>query len=576
MKSLFVLFSILLCLESWAQRNHQGPSSLEGEFIKQSNIKMPVVYTNISGIYFNFLAPSNDVDETEDDLLGDVTGMTVNAGPIAYGSLERIKRVVNEEVSSGKDLQIEMASPESPFVLIESRKWDLGAGFELYSKLPMPIGLIGGSIAFLHGKNYYSVRHFSKRQEVRPRLQLPITAEDLQSWKVGDQLFYSTRGGAVFNVFLGLRPFITLGPEYIHSGSYRIKVQLLEKDLLEIEVVTTRTDSFGLEAVNLPLKLEFSKGKGHLNSLVYHFDLKSQNALKGIALLFHGRFDLTNQEMLNSDGRIKLSTRINHTYTSLSGKFGVPLVSSIGGGLGWSMSEGEIEQGFEVETKKYEVYSSTNVREYYTKGWLSSRKWFSENITSTVLRAVEGEGSVITSLYSWSLAKNNMNQRLLAKRLSKLAMIFGLPKLKQITFPAKRLGYMKADFSINFSGSDVLALLNTANVAVMGTIAQEALLNDFQQMGYRTFCRFREELDCLRRHSLLIKKKHKTLLTLVQELDSLYKDDEIKMVTAKLTNIIKHLFSSRYLTRAFADLRPGMMFELRLEGEKIKKHIIPL
>lgn len=576
MKNLLLLFTLIFAFPLWAQRTQPGHSSLEGEFIKQSNIKMPVVYTAISGLSFDLSIPADEVSQTEDDLFGDVTGMSVNAGPIAYGGFEKTKRIVSEEVSERNDLVIEQASPDSPFYLIESLKWDLGIGVEIYTTLPTPIGLIGGSVAFLKGKNYYSIRRFSGPKEARSKLLLPVSRENLKSWKVGDQLFYATRGGAVFNVFLGLKPFISLGPEYIHSGSYRIRSQLIEENLMEIEVTTTRTDSIGLEAVNLPVKFELSKGKGHLNALIYHFDLTNPGALKGMAHLYHGRFDLTNQQMLSSGGKIKLSTKINHTYTSLSGKAGIPFIWSMGGGLAWAKSEGEFEKDYDGESAKFEAFSSSDIREYYSKGILSSHKWFNETVSSTVLRNSNAENSVITSFYSWSLSKNNMNERLLQKRFQKLARIFGLPKLAEIKLPSKRMGYVKADFTINFSGADILNLLNTNNLEVMGKNAVDSLAKDFTKYGHKTFCRIRDYQDCFNRHVSVIKEKHETLVSLTNELDTHYKNDGIRKVTTKLTKIVKHLFSSRYLTRAYAEMRPELFFELRLEGEKIKKHVIRL
>ena len=119
MKKLLIILTSFVCLTAHSQ------SSLEGEFLKQSNIRMPVVYTAISGLSFDFSIQKDELDEAEDDLFGDITGLSVNAGPIAYGSLERVKRQVSEEVSERQDLVIEEATPGSPYLLIESRKWDL-------------------------------------------------------------------------------------------------------------------------------------------------------------------------------------------------------------------------------------------------------------------------------------------------------------------------------------------------------------------------------------------------------------------------------------------------------------------
>ncbi|HXH75652.1 MAG TPA: hypothetical protein VNJ08_11835 [Bacteriovoracaceae bacterium] len=575
MKNLLALFILLQSFSVLASESDEGPSSLEGEFFRQSRIHLPVQYTPIAGLSFDFSIPKDETDQTEDDLFGDITGLTVNFTPLVNASLEKIKRLVNQEQSSNS-LNIEAASDNTPYLLIENKKWDLGLGLEATTDLPSPLSVAGIGFSFLKGKNYYSIKNLKHKHEKRPALAMPTTWENLQNWRVGDQLFYATRGGIVLNVFLGFKPFVSIGPEYLHSGSYRIKAHLLAADLMEIEITTTKTDTIGIEAGSLPMKVEVSKGKGILDAMIYHFDLKNPGAPVAMENLLKGRLDLTNKEMLLVGGQIMLTTKIQHTYTSIYGKYGLPFIYTQGASNGLSYSEGNVEKTESGKTMKLEVFSTSSIKERFSGGIFSHKKWYNETLASTVLREATGDGSVITSYYSWSFSKDHMSSDSIAKKLNKLADIFGTEQLRELKFHNTKLGYLKLDFGINFSGSDVLFLLNTANLRMVEESALKNFERDFELKGLRAFCKIRTYNDCFNRHYTQIESKFEQLKEKVVSLDRAYREDDIKEVTKTLTKIINDLFKSKYLTRSFVKSRPGLLFELRLEGESIKKHTIKL
>jgi hypothetical protein len=576
MKKLFLLFILTLGLDAQGNDNHEGPSNLEDEFSTLSNIYLPINYAAINGISTDNILPEHEVDEIEDDLFGDFTGLTNNFSPIAYASWQKVTRLVSLQEGSLDSTNIEAAEDESAYLHIENKKWDLGLGLESSIDLPNPLGIAAARVAFLKGKNYYSIRTLKHKHEKRDALRLPTSQQNLKGWRVGDKILYATRGGVVLNLFLGLRPLLTLGPQYIHSGSYRIKAHLASLNVMEIEVTVTKTDSLGLEALSAPFKLDVSKGKGLLDSVVYQFDLNNSEASKAMAHLFDGRLDLTNQQMLLSSGQIQLSTKIQHSYTSFSGKYGFPLLHVIEGRLGQFESNGKIEKKDSSGIHELEVFSSASSREYFTRGILSHQRWYNETVASTVLRGTEQSGSVISSFYSWSFSKDKMNKKTLRKKLSKLAKVFNTQKLNAIQLPQKRMGYLKADFAINLSGGDILYLLNTANLRVMRENALANFEDDFRLYGHRAFCRLRTYNDCFNRHYLQIKSKYKDLKTTILSLNNSYRNNQINEVTKELTKVLKLLFKSKYLTNSFAQSRPELMFELRLEGENIKRHSIRL
>lgn len=562
MTKLLALLFILSIGSLWARDKRDGPSSLEGEFSKQANIKLPFVHATIDGLGLDFSFTREDTNQsTTDDLYSDFSGLTVNVGPIAYASRERSKWLINLEDTGRADGIIEPAAENSPYVFIENRRWDLAAGLEAYVSLPLPSSYLGASVAFLRGKNYYSVRRLTHRSEQRAALKLPFDREAVASWRVGDQIIYNTRGGMIYNVFVGMRPFLSIGPEYIHSGSYRLRAHLVAEQLMEIEVLTTSTQSIGLEAVSAAFKMEFSKGRGHMNSLVYRFDLTDPASYKAMATLFHGRLDLTNRQLEVSAGTITVSTSMQHAFSSFSGKFGIPFILILGGSRGTQTSQGTIERTDQGGAHRYQVYNAASVIDTYTTGMLSTKRSYNERISSTILRDELARESVISGIYSWSFSKFRMRGRQLLKRLHRLGELFGKDVLKNITLPSDKLGYVKADFDLNLTGRQVLSLLHTETLKRMHTKA-------------RLLCvRFE---NCGKRDLQKIDRTTEDLLSLSLALDEKYETGKVDEVGLMLVKLMKKLLNSRDLTGAFMELHPDVAFELRLEGEKIKRHTIRL
>lgn len=596
---------LVFCLNSYAHEGEKGPSSLEEEFARSSHLHLPVSYSSTEGLSFGYHvgghAHSDEHEHTVDheheehdhsdhdhadhdheeadqneahdaDSHGDDTGIEFNVHPIVYGGFDKIRRIINQELSSANDLSLELAQEKSPYLLLEGRKWDLGLGLGVDSHLPNPLFGAGISLAKLKGKNYYSIRGLQHKNEIREELELPLDAEKLKSWRTGDQIFYSTKGGVIFSVLAGIDPIVHIGPGYIHSGIYKVKAALKSANVLEIEIQTINTDSIFFEAGAVILNSEANRNKGHARTIVYTFDLTNTNSFKAINYLFNGRLDLTNQEMISSGGAIRARASTLHSSVTFSGSFGLPIVYFNGTGSGVYQNAGQMEENHgNGEVHKWHIYSSSSIKERFTRGILSQHKWENRSVVSTVLR---GDHSLLSTVFSWSFAKDKMNTRNLQGKLSRLARSFNLPWLKGIQFPKKNMGYLKADFTINMSGKDVLFILNTKQMEDLKVSAIEQLEADFKTHGHRAFCKIKTYRACLSHYKNLISDKAKHIKNLRTSVEDAYKDNQMTLVSDRLNQMTIALFSSKYLTYAFMSSRKNnLLLEVRLEGENIKKHI---
>lgn len=576
MKTILILMTCLSAFKAFSHGGDSGPSSLVDEFSKTSHIHLPVSYSPSRGLSYGYhIGGHEDHHEEEnhehdehDDVHADETGFEVTIHPKLIAGFDKIKRYVALEESSSQNLVIERASEDKEFLLIENKKWDLGLGIGAETHLPIPMFAVGPGISFLKGKNYYSMRKLQTKNEKRSPLLLPFTKEAIAGWRSGDELSYATKGSLILSALIGIDPFVHFGPIYSHTGTYKFKVSMQEEDKLQVELITTSTDSISFEGNVIWGTVEVGKSKGHAASIIYEFDLTHPKSLGGIHALFQGRLDVVN-DLLVTSGHIKLKTDFMNRGTFVSGNLGLPYVYFNGNGRGVYQSEGwidEVEEGH-----KMEVFVTSSVQERFTRGILSKHRWENKSIVSTIMR---GDHSLISSILSWSFGQDMTNSFQIENKLQSLGALYGFDWLKDIKLPEGNLGYVKADFNLNLSGHDVLHILNGDELKKLKLNAIMKLEDDFREKGHRAFCKVRSFSDCLRRYKNLINHKMMKVVEARRKLEATYQKGNLSEVTKNLTEVAGHVFASRYLTKAFVQSTPDLLAELRLEGESIKKTVI--
>jgi hypothetical protein len=552
--------------------DYGGSSSLEEQFSKTSDIHLPVIFSSLEGLTFGTQSGKYDQETSqgaqendEQGANGDKTGLEFNVHPFIFIGSDKIIRFTSLEESVSNSRVLESPSASSPYIFMQNKKWNFGLGIEGEIHLPNPTFSKGIGIGYIRGKSYYTKQLLSSRHEQRPPLRLPVTRKALLNWRKGDELFYAARGSIIFNIVLGMGPIVQFGPAYAHTGTFRYKIRRKDQNTMEVEVMALESDSFSVGAGAIILDADTGKTRGFSKTIIYDFDLGSDESLKSIEHLLKGRLDLVNESLLYAGGTIQLKTELFNKNVFASASVRVPYFYSNIGNRGTYHNFGTIEG----KNNKANVYSTTEVKENYTKGRLTQRKYENQSVVSTV---VTGENSILSSVLTWSLSLEKAKAHKLQKRFNKLSKTFNIPKLMNLQFPQEELGFIKANFALNLSGREVLDLLNKRELALIKTSALSNLENDFRTFGHRSFCKVRNYSNCLKRYKNLIENKTLFITGLRSRIENSYKKNHLTSVTHDLTKVTQTLFSSKYLTEAFMRGNKGVIRELRLEGEKIKKH----
>ena len=636
LKFLLLLISIFSSSQSHGHGGDSGPSILEEEFSKLSHLHLPFNFSTLHGVSFGYSLesheedPSHDssdkeTDPNHDESNPDHTGLDLDIHPVVFAGADKIKRLTALEKSSGANFYVEKASENSPYLMLENKKWDLGLGLEIDKHLPAPLFTIGGGVSKLISRNYYSIKYLKEKNERRAKLKIPFNLDELKNWRQGDKISYATQGNLIFNVFVGIEPLIHIGPEYIHSGSYRVSIWLSEHNKMNVEIVTTKTKAIGIEGSAIIAGFEWMKSKGHLNSVVYEFDLDHPESIEAMKLLFNGRIDLTNEKMLTSPQNIIFRSNLENNSHSRTSSISIPVIYFKGRSKGVYQTSGTLETTENDEHNEHDennenqnheeklmesavlpnsnealngfaqiedfqenlnialpkshiekIFSTTFINEKFTRGILSKHQWESKILMTSIIREPNHQESILSNIYSISYSSDKVKSAKIYRKLQSLANLLQIPQLKHVRFPYNQLGHLKLDLVFNFSGEEILYLLNLTNLENLKTSAITKMKNDFIQKGHQSFCRLKNKIKCLNTYINSMDSKYLSLKTLAKNIDLDYENESLKSISFKINQMMKIILGSKYYLITFKEIFPKLDVELRLEGEKIKKTLIEL
>ena len=545
-----VFVSVLLLffsVQAFSHGGDDGPSSLESEFAKLSHLHFPFNYSTKEGVLFGYEL-LNSEHESEDG--NDSHGIDINMHPVLFGGVDKIKNYICLE--EGNTIQIEACSESSPYALFETKKWDLGLGAEADVHLPIPMFSAGLGISYLKGKNHYSLRMLKHKNEVREALLLPVSQKNLSQWRPGDQFAYYSKGSLVINIFIGVEPIFHLGPEYIHSGVYKIQVKMIDEKTLFVNIASLSSNAVGAEVNGVILNVEGTQSTGKSIALNFEFNLKNPNAFEALNALFAGKINKTQKLIEKYKDLANLKIDLDTKGTSISGNLGIPMLYATGGGVFNFSSEGEIEDvEQDGQRDEHESYTSSKGKERFSRGVISKHFWENSSVSTSVLRelGITAEDSAMNTAFYLIFSKDKMNIARLEKKINRIAARWGITGLKNVNLPSVDKGYLKLEFLVQWKGMDILRLLNTENLKV---IKAQGLVN-------RKFINTHEQLTDLR-----------------NKIEESYAKKDLSDVTAQVNQFMKVFMGSKVHFQIYSKLFGQPLVQLKLEGENIARTSILL
>lgn len=555
-----IILAVILPLSVFSHGGDDGPSALEEEFSMMSHIHLPVNFNTLEGLSFGYPFGGDhgheEIDHDDHDDHGDMhtddhsddideadshteeNGFELDVHPVVFAGYDRINRYLNLEKAANDTTGLDLSDNNDHYLHVQSRKWNFGYGVEADMHLPLPLWSFAFGVSKIKSKNYISKMILESRTEQRLAIKSPLNMSELSNWRTGDSMSYMTSGSMVFAAMVGIEPFFHIGPEYIHSGNYKINLELKDLNTLVVNIITTKTNSIGIEGNAIISGIEASTGHSKMRNIIYEFDVSNEESLKALGYLLNGRIDLTNKELLTSNGSIVLKSRFNNKYRSITGSFGIPVLYFRGKNRGIYNQEGIVENFEHGDIEQ--VFSSTTVKEKFSRGLWSRHLWHTESITSSIIRHDDHEDeSILSTQFNYSFSNDNMRYGEFAKSYKKLVKRFKLDT-KKLNLPYKRNGFIKIDLSLNLNAADILTLLD-------GSKLKNIL------------------------HSS--KARHlKKLLKLKVKIDKDYKASSYASITKSLTKFMRFIFQNDRLLEKFLNQKRSLPLKLSISGDYIRQH----
>lgn len=541
MLKITIVFSILLHMTVFGHGGDDGLSSLEEEFSKLSHIHLPMNFNTLEGLVFGYPLPGEHedhfIEEDHDHSVHESeSGFEIDLHPVLFAGYDKINRFVNlTEAKEGR--VVDRSSEMDKFLHIQSKKWSLGIGIEGDMHLPLPTWALAFGFSYIKAKNYISKMSLNSRLEKRKKLKIPSNLEAFESWRVGDSLQYMSSGTMVFAVMLGVEPFFHVGPEYIHSGNYQTRISKKESGKLEVELITSKTNSIGLEGNAIIAGVEASRGHGQLSSIKYILDVNNPKSFSVLNLLISGRADLANRQVELGNAKLILRSNMKTRYNSITGSIGLPVLFFRGRSVGNYQANGEIDHIEESDQEN--MYSSTYMKEKFSRGVISRHSWEMSSVSSTVVKEFNHTNdSIVASQFSYSFSNDNMKFKEFKRKFYSLIKKYNLKDIDHVRLPLRKNGFVEINLKLSLSGQVILRLLRGG------------------------------ELESLSSSRRTLKK----LLGLRFKVERSYKNKNYKNMVKSLSRLMKVIFTSDRLTQKFLKNNEDVKIKLQVMGDKIRQH----
>lgn len=295
-----------------------------------------------------------------------------------------------------------------------------------------------------------------------PPIKVPVQADAIDSWRVGDHISYEGTGGVLFSVGMGAALLAAAELRYIAIGEWIVTVEKIAEKVAYVKLTKKKLHSFSQKLSTTVFSFENSLFGRSDQAFSFAFDLTNAEAQEAYAAMLHG--NLTLAEALAETPSDSV-LRVQHIQSKVHGNLfrfslGTPLAARVAWKNGWLHAHSEIEsfQDGSFANLYYGMYQ----REREIGGLLTSYRRSGSEFYSALIRHWDPSGKSETSYwgqYLWTFERETAQVRHLKKALQELIRAVGFGEALSFELPETKVGYSKMTFRILFPGTAVDRLL---------------------------------------------------------------------------------------------------------------------
>jgi len=428
----------------------------------------------------------------------------------------------------------------------------------LQNALWATIGLIPYS-----GRELVSNRYASslKAAHEKPSLSIPLSADIVDTWAVGDNTTHASKGGIIFFAGPGVGP-ASLSVSYVANGIYQVYVEKVDAENVLVRLTDINVDRVSVQAGLTLTSVGVTKYKEVAKAFSYLINFKDPVGAKAYSDLVRGNVAAVQKlatQGVSSVQKWEQMTRtqvgrINHFF------FGFPIVLNTvwTAGKVYEISNTQTLFDDTLTTVQYGIYLKDRRSRLITTHSSVTQAFYGGVVkiqpkNSTATKAYFGQ-------YTWTAEDDSTSHRDIRSDIKGLIQKTGMKKELTLNIPTfKDLEYSQVSFKMNLNEDTTLSLIKTLtksseqNIAALAEKKAQAYFSGSGQSDAWELCAIQQERfdSCMTAQIAEARSNGKQLYKAAVNMKAAYTAGQDKEFTTAYADFGKALLSSPFVFQAF-------------------------
>ncbi len=352
--------------------------------------------------------------------------------------------------------------------------WNFPNSTGLTNKLWLSVGLMP-MVGKMTVSNQFQPT-FDKAMSANAR-KIPMEATDLNNWALEDSVNYSSTGGLIFSVGVGV-PGVNIGSDFIIQGTFSTYVEKVSADEVYVMISNTDAKSLVMQVDATVVQFGVTRYKEIEDGMSYMIKFKEPLGHKAYHDLIRGNVAAIQALLANPEQTaIQKWEKLNRTQIRKLAhfNFGVPFIMSWGWTAGkiyefsdtrafYDNTRAEVEYGVYLKEKRKKIFSSKTVK--------------TESFYGSVYRLYNYENDLMTKYffgqYIYNADDNKTKSKDMRKVINDLVAKTGLMQL-QVNIPSySKLKFSRINLEVNFDEDQTVNIMNTVSRMAPADVAARA------------------------------------------------------------------------------------------------------
>ncbi len=344
----------------------------------------------------------------------------------------------------------------------------------LAGKLWLTVGLMP-----MAGKTSVSHQHqpsFEKAMNAKAR-KVPLEATDFKTWAMNDSVNYSSTGGLIFSVGVGV-PGVNIGSDFIVQGTFSTYIEKVSANEVYVMISNTDAKSLVMQVDATVVQVGVTKYKEIEEGMSYMINYADPVGYKAYHDLIRG--NVAAIQLLLQDPNvtaIQKWEKLNRVQIRKLAhfNFGIPFIMSWGWTAGkiyefsdtrafYDNTRAEVDYGVYIKEKRKKIFGSKTVQ--------------TESFYGSVYRLYNYDNDLMTKYifgqYVFNADDNKAKTKDMKKVIGNLIEKTGLRQLDLNIPKYKKLKFSRINLEVNFDEDQTLNIMNTVSRLLPETVAERA------------------------------------------------------------------------------------------------------